>query len=84
MWTANASVFVFSIFCYVVCLLVGYYSEDYGRVFASATRSIARLLLSQRGWLSVTRRYCIEMDKKTSKYFLGLVAPPLRFLVAKF
>jgi len=36
---------------------------------ARATRSIARLLLSQRVRPSVPRRYCIETDKDIIKLF---------------
>jgi len=43
------------------------------RIFTSATRSIARYMLRQRGWLggwvSVTCRYCIKMVKPILKLF---------------
>ena len=61
----------------------------YGYISARATRSIAWLLLSQCGWMSVTRWYCIETDKDVIKMFSQPRSPTttvfvIPHMVAKF
>jgi len=47
--------------------------------FSRATLCTARLMLSSRVCLSVTRRCCIETDEDIIKLFIGLILPPLWF-----